>query len=66
VISVGVPTPILFASQAGDYATFKFQPHLLRYPARSRSLQVETIALYYLLDSSHDLIRKVCTLRDHA
>jgi uncharacterized repeat protein (TIGR03803 family) len=33
VISVGALTPILFASQAGDYATFKFQPHLLRHLA---------------------------------
>jgi hypothetical protein len=31
VISVGALTPILFASQAGDYATFKFQPMLVLY-----------------------------------
>jgi len=34
-------------SQAGDYATFKFQPHLLRHPpreARTLSLTIEAQA----------------------
>jgi hypothetical protein len=31
VISVGVPTPILFAFTSWRLRTFKFQPHLLRH-----------------------------------
>ena len=31
VISIGAPTPIRFLEQRGDYATFNFQPLLLRH-----------------------------------
>jgi hypothetical protein len=33
VISIGAPTPIRFLEQRGDYATFNFQPLLLRHHA---------------------------------